>query len=161
MKLAITDANIFIDLFHVGLIEEFFRLELELYTSLEVLFELEDHQHESLLVKKNLTVLTMPNSDYLEELNESLSRRLSLADLSIFHHATDLGAGILTGDSLLRKISQEYGFEVHGILWVLDELLIGNHLSPENAIRKLNALMDYNKRLPPADCKKMIAKWSK
>ena len=160
MKLAITDANIFIDLFHVGLIDELFLLEIELYTSLEVIFELEDHQQESLLTIERLTVLSNSDPNYLEDLEDSLSQRLSLADLSIFHHARDLEAGILTGDSLLKKISKKYGFEVHGILWLFDVMLNMNHLSTENAISKLKALMDFNKHLPISDCQKMISKWS-
>jgi len=53
-------------------------------------------------------------------LEEEISKRLPPANLSVFYHARELDIGILTGDNLLRKISIEMGFEVHGILWVLD-----------------------------------------
>ena len=40
LKVAVTDANIFIDLYDLSLKESFFNLELEIHTTSAVLFEL-------------------------------------------------------------------------------------------------------------------------
>ena len=147
MKLAITDANIFIDLFYLDLVRDFFELDIELFTTLEVINELDDGQQEILIKSSKLIILTSENQDYLSEF-ESLSSRLSIADLSIFHHAREINAGIITGDSLLRRLGLEYGFEVHGILWVMERFVSVETLEKETAIRKQEDLMEFNKRLP-------------
>lgn len=159
MKFAITDANIFIDLFYLDLIDDFFNLEIELYTSIEVIAELEDEQQEILITRSNLTILNTEDTNYLEELEEELSNRLSPADISVFYHARELNIGILTGDNLLRKISKEHGFDVHGILWVLNEITRSSFISCDDAIKKLQELMNYNRRLPEKECERMIKRW--
>ncbi len=161
MKLAVTDANIFIDLFHIDLVQEFFQLEIELYTSLEVVDELDDDQQALLRSSKKLTILEVGEVNFLEELGNSLSSGLSIADTSVFHHARELNSGILTGDNLLRKISEKLGFEVHGIIWLMDEIVKSSLVMNNQAVEKLEELMEYNKRLPTKDCEKMIRKWSK
>ena len=40
VKIAVTDANIFIDLYNLGLINDFFNLEFEIHTTASVLMEL-------------------------------------------------------------------------------------------------------------------------
>lgn len=48
MKLAVTDACIFIDIYELELTSEFFSLEIEIHTSLDVFNELHQHQKELL-----------------------------------------------------------------------------------------------------------------
>ncbi len=83
MKLAVTDANIFIDLFHIGLINELFESEIELYSTTEVIFELKEEQQEKLLTIHKLTIVSTDDLDYLADLENTLSGRLSPADLSV------------------------------------------------------------------------------
>jgi hypothetical protein len=42
MKIAITDANIFIDLMYIELLDELFDIELELHTTINVVDELNE-----------------------------------------------------------------------------------------------------------------------
>jgi hypothetical protein len=48
MKLAVTDACIFIDLIELQLTAHFFKLQIEIHTSLDVFNELFDNQKEIL-----------------------------------------------------------------------------------------------------------------
>lgn len=48
MKLAVTDACIFIDIYELELSSEFFSLKIEIHTSLDVFNELHPHQKELL-----------------------------------------------------------------------------------------------------------------
>lgn len=48
VKIAVTDANIFIDLYNLGLTQSFFSLEFEIHTTSAVLFELYAEQQEIL-----------------------------------------------------------------------------------------------------------------
>ena len=53
------------------------------------------------------------------------ARHPALSANDCFCHVTaDIHAGILlTGDRLLRNVATENGLRVHGVLWVIDELL--------------------------------------
>ena len=144
----------------MDLVDEFFHLKIELFTSLEVINELEDGQQTTLLKRDQLTILKVTEVDFLEEIGKELSPGLSIADTSVFHHAKELQSGILSGDNLLRKISEKLGFEVHGIIWVLDELVSTSIINGKSASEKLEFLMEYNKRLPSKECQKIIKKWS-
>ena len=48
MRIAVTDANIFIDLIKLDLIAHLFTIEVEIFTTSEVLEELHDHQADEL-----------------------------------------------------------------------------------------------------------------
>lgn len=48
IKIAVTDACIFIDLYDLGLVTSFFNLELEIHTTSAVYFELYDEQQQVL-----------------------------------------------------------------------------------------------------------------
>ncbi len=48
IKIAVTDANIFIDLYNLGLTNLFFNLELEIHTTAAVLYELYATQQNAL-----------------------------------------------------------------------------------------------------------------
>jgi predicted nucleic acid-binding protein len=67
---------------------------------------------------------------------------------------------ILTGDNRLRKEAQRQGFEVHGILWVFEQLVNIEVLSPLIASEKLRELMSINFWLPVGECDKLIEKFN-
>lgn len=159
MKLAVTDANIFIDLFHIELVDGFFALEIEVYTTLEVIDELDDDQKVELIHQKRLKILEVDDIHEVERFGKELSSGLSFADLSVFYHANILKTGILTGDSLLRKQAKNLGFDVHGVLWILNKMVDEEIEPAKTAIEKLMTLMSYNKRLPTKECQKLLNGW--
>jgi hypothetical protein len=59
MKVAVTDANIFIDLINLKLVSHFFDLDIEIHSSLEVLDELYPQQQEILIAYKKAKRLTI------------------------------------------------------------------------------------------------------
>lgn len=161
MKIAITDANIFIDLVYAGLLDHLFAIEVEIHTTLNVVDELNESQQKTLskfLKKNRLTV------HVLEELTIPLSisnhKALSQSDKSVFALALQLEAFILTGDSVLRKISGVQKIEVHGILWLFDRFIEKQLITKKKAVQKLDHLRSFNKRLPYEDCEQRIREWS-
>ena len=66
----------------------------------------------------------------------------------------------LPGDNILRKYAESNQIEVHGILWVLDELINEEQISEKIAYLKLTQLMETNSRLPKNECEKRLKKWS-
>ena len=66
MKLAVTDACIFIDLLLLDLVQPFFNLNIEIHTSLDVFYELNDNQRGLLSeyqIQGKLTVHTIHHAD--------------------------------------------------------------------------------------------------
>lgn len=161
MKIAITDANIFIDLIHIELQDELFASGLEIHTTISVFDELNNSQQEVLskhIEQKQLRVHSNEPTNIPKEIQEN--RSLSPSDKSVFSLAIELSAFILTGDGLLRKVSVAQTIEVHGIIWLLDRFLDLKLITKKKALSQLKQLMVYNKRLPTADCERRISEWS-
>jgi rRNA maturation endonuclease Nob1 len=161
MKIAITDANIFIDLIHIELQDELFASGLDIHTTISVFDELNNNQQELLskhIEKKQLRVHSNEPTNIPKEIQEN--RSLSPSDKSVFSLAIELSAFILTGDGLLRKVSVAQTIEVHGIIWLLDRFLDFKLITKKKALFQLKQLMVYNKRLPIADCERRISEWS-
>ena len=165
MAIAVNDANIFIDLLEVDLIDMLFKLELNLHTTNLVLNELDATQQAVLkkyINKKQLTVKVLNEADLLElKRLELASGKLSAQDVSVYAYAKEIGAMILTSDRRLRNEAQSKGFEVHGILWLFEQLMDEKLVKPKRAIDKLTELMQINTWLPKDECKKRIEQWTK
>jgi len=165
MAIAVNDANIFIDLFEIDLIDTFFKLNLDLHTTNLVMNELDFEQKlalEKQVACKKLTVKKLDERE-LEYLmaREISSNKLSKQDVSVYAYAKDLKATILTSDNRLRKEAKEKGFEVHGILWVFETMISEKLIKPKKAIDKLIELMKINTWLPMDECHNRIDKWNK
>ncbi len=161
MKIAITDANIFIDLMYVELLGELFDIDVEIHTTLHVVDELNEGQQKKLLrfTKKNgLTI--HPQEEFNVPDHIKKSKKLSYSDKSVFSLALQLDAFILTGDGVIRRVSGIQKIEVHGILWLLDRFLEKKLITKKKATLQLKHLRGYNKRLPPDECDKRISDWS-
>ncbi len=165
MAIAVNDANIFIDLLEVNLIDTFFELKLDLHTTNLVLNELDYEQQQIIkkyITKKRLTIKILSDAELSElKAKEITSSKLSKQDVSVYAYAKELGAIILTSDRRLRIEAKNKGFEVHGILWVFETMMAEKLIKPKKAIEKLTELMKINTWLPMDECHKRIEKWSK
>lgn len=162
MKLVITDANIFMHLIDSGLQEEFFRLHLEILTTEEVFLEIGDErQILEPFVGNGLTVISS-DEDQLESIQTSpFSKGLSFPDRVVLFHAIQRRCTVLTGEKLMTNECKRHGLDVHGILWVLDQLEsegICDHLTLKAKLQDLMNLPDF--RVPKAECSDRLNKWS-
>ncbi len=160
--LTITDANIFIDLFELDLLHLLFQLNLAIHTTKEVLLECDSKQRKKLelfIEEGLLTLHILSDSDW--EMMETLefNRGLSTSDKGILFLAVEQNAMVLTGDNLIRKWCLRNQLEVHGILWVIDQLREFNLLTIIDAIEKLEYLMKINLWLPTKACEELLKKW--
>ena len=70
-------------------------------------------------------------------------KRLTLNDCFALALAQDIDDSILlTGDSALRTVAERNGIEVHGVLWVTDELESHGIVSPHKLYDALRLLHD-------------------
>lgn len=166
-KIVVNDTNVFIDLYEVGLLEEFFTLPWEVHTTDFVMLELQrEGQHETVAKYKDGKRLVVPVLEaeemleigYLYQQNQNRTN-LSLTDCSVLFYAMINNYILLTGDRKLRKASVFDGVEVHGVIYVFDQLVELDIISRQVAVDKLQKLYNLNPRLPKEEIDKRINKW--
>ncbi len=163
-KVAVNDANILIDFFEIALLDELFQLDLEMHTTDLVVAEITDAAQEKAIRKLinsgKLAVQNLGAAQLAAAVGKQSARpRLSLEDCSVWQLSEKLGAILLTGDGVLRKTAREAGIEVHGSLWLLDELFRAALLDQPTACVKLRELMLANRRLPEKACQDRLKRW--
>ena len=166
-KIVVNDTNVFIDLYEVGLLDEFFSLPWEVHTTDFVMLELlREGQHDTVArykAEKRLIVPVFEAKEMLEIGNlfqQSLNKtNLSLTDCSVWYYAKVNNYILLTGDRKLRTTSAYEGVEVHGVIYVFDRLIELNVISRQVAVKKLQQLYSINSRLPKEEIEKRINLW--
>lgn len=158
-RIYVSDTNIWIDFGRAGLLDALFALPFTFVSTDFVVSEL-GHPDPDGLVQRGLVV---------QDLNEAEVQSLfglmtehgnsSLADVSCYLVAKTQGRPLLTGDGRLRKQALKDGLQVHGALWLLDELVSHAVIKPAGAAAALQAMMDQGARLPAHECSQRITKW--
>ena len=147
LKIAITDACIFIDLFELGLVNEFFQLELDIHTTSFVFFELYSEQQQILKAYQSVERLFIHNlkeDDFLKIQSEQYPKSLSETDKTVLHIANKLNACVLSSDKTVRNYAKNKEIEYHGMIWIFDKLLDANIISSKHAALKLEELVATN-----------------
>lgn len=99
------------------------------------------------------------NIEYVYSLRGTFPRP-SLYDLFCLAIAKRENILLITGDKFLRQAAESEGVMVHGILWLLDELVQSRNFSPHEALTSLNDTLSAGSRLPIAEIHKRIRLWS-
>jgi len=165
MIIVITDACFLIDLIDINLFEEFLGLGYQIHITSSVFAELEGDEYlkpVSKCIKQKkvfLYNLTATDQTALEKLMGKLSSRLSEPDCSCLYLAKEINATILTCEKLLTKAAKNLNLDVHGSLWILDQLLDSSNITKRIAFVKLMDLMLINPRLPEKECEKRLKRW--
>ena len=156
----VTDTNIWIDLENGGILVEVFRLPFRFlipdfaipelirprWETLEAL-GLEAHE----LVAEQLIELVQLRQTH---------RNLSIIDLAALLLARMLDATLLTGDWRLIELANANSLSVHGVLWLLDEMVHFQALTPGHAATALRRMLDQGARLPAEECRSRLSNWS-
>lgn len=159
MRLVVTDTSVFIDLMDVGALAHFFALGFEVHTTLFVVDELNAEQSTQLLPFIGSRALVVDHFDGATiSIVEALETRtgLSFTDRSIIHLALLLKATLLSGDGGIRKECAARRMQLHGSIWVVEQLWMRGLLAPVPAITCLEYLRTHNPRLPVADIEALI-----
>lgn len=163
MKVAVTDANIFIDIIQLEFTEFLFSIDLEIHTTHIVLNELNPIQKLALgpyISSGKLVVIQYNSKQFIDLANFDLPKGLSIQDKSILVVAKNSFSLVLSGDIKLRNCCKNLGLHVHGILWLFDQFLQHEKICHSIAIEKMQTLLDFNKWLPFTDCQARIDLWS-
>jgi predicted nucleic acid-binding protein len=126
-RIVINDTSCLLDLHKVGLLLPMLQLPYEFQVALPVreneLLTISEEVWAQLEQAGLLSVDLAP-----ENVSDAMQLRaahapLSAEDCMSLALARAIGDAILlTGDMALRRISQQYAVEIHGVLWVVDEL---------------------------------------
>lgn len=163
MRIAITDANIFIDLSKLQLLQHLFGINLEIITTREVYNELHEWQQELLNAYQQTGKLQIHSftTEEWEEVKElAPQRNLTQQDITVAYLAHKKEAIVLSGDNPLRKYCEKQHLEVRGILWIFDQFLEHQLINHTHALECLNKLMSFNARLPHAECEHRRKEWT-
>jgi len=159
MQLAITDANIFIDLYELDLLESFFQLPYDLHTTVFVLDELETECRQSLTDRISVLNISSEEKAELDKLNWNSG--FTFTDKSILFLAKKENMLVLSGEKKMMKWCKTNNIPSHGILFILEEFIRAGLFDSSYMANKLNELMDFNQWLPTEICISLIEKWSK
>jgi predicted nucleic acid-binding protein len=143
VKVSISDACIFLDLFDLELIDSFFSLDLEIHSSSEVVDELFDHQKDRLKQYQNQTKIlihSLDKEDWDAIYRKRYPNTICYNDKIALYLSDKLDCLLLSSDKVVRQIAKKKSIEYHGILWVFDQLIENQKISKTDAITKLGKL---------------------
>lgn len=166
MEIVVNDTNIFIDLYSVGMLEQFFDLSIKVHTVDFIVNEITDNDQIKAIRKYiyngKLYVQSFDAKELLEvlELHNNAGGNVSIPDCAVWYYAKKHNYTLLTGDGQLRKKAIESIVDVKGIIFVFDRLVEERIISSTYAATKLRELLKQNLRLPKTIIKERIEKWS-
>jgi hypothetical protein len=164
MKVAVKDACVLMDLANGGLLELWFQLGIETFTTDLVLRQItqpaQRREVEAFVTSGCLKVVSLSGAEMAILASELQALRIGLEDKTVLYLALlKEDAILLTGDRRLRLEGLRRAIEVRGVLWVLDELVSKQLLPPKLAAAKLKKMLELGAYLPPAECEQRLTRW--
>lgn len=164
----VSDTIVFIDLHYVSLLDAFFPLPWEVHTPDFVIDEIKNSDQRTAIMEfantDMLTIDTQSAEDFMQLASLVNSQNgvsnLSVTDCAVWMLAEKLQCPLLTGDAKLRSKAHACSIEVHGVLYVFDQLVDYEIIKPEMAAQRLKRLFNKNQRLPETEIQKRVEKWS-
>ena len=165
MRIVVSDSSCLIDLRKVSLLDALLRLPCEFLIP-NTLFEDEllkfTTSQKKALLRGGLQAIDLPGERVLRA--QAIMRqapRLSVHDGFAFalaeHHP---GCILLTGDRELRILAAQHKIEVHGVLWVIDELHRNGVVKAKALLTALKAFSsDPTVRLPKREVSASIRRF--
>jgi predicted nucleic acid-binding protein len=165
MKVAVKDANVFIDMELMGLFDLWASLGYETLTTTMIVFELEAGEHSEALAYIGTDLITViePKATEVGMLRNALGHSVSTQDASVLFIAIQNNALLLTGDRRLRMNAELLDVECHGSIWILDQLVRMEKIEGQVAAAKLIGLLafdgDQARHLPKKIARTYIERW--
>jgi predicted nucleic acid-binding protein len=156
----IVDANVIFDAGKGGILHEMFQLPFIFITSDFIAHrELIDppfaELHKLGLHKQELTGTQIRQMYQIR----STHKELSIHDISVFLLARDQGLILLSGEKSLRKFAESAGITVHGMLWLMDQLIEKNIITRKKATLAVRRMLAHGRFLPKEECDQRFEEW--
>ncbi|GAJ29055.1 PIN domain-containing protein [Acidomonas methanolica] len=162
MTILVSDTSVLIDLERAALLEAMFLLPFEftvpdLLYARELAGELGDRLIELGLRIEELTPVELRRATAVNRQHS----RLSVPDTFAFAIAESRGWGLLTGDGTLRELAVAEQVDMHGVLWIFDQLADGNHVGFDRLHGGLSSLFAHPRcRLPANEVRRRLARFA-
>lgn len=154
MNVVVTDANVLIFLSRLDLMGSFAGMDFEIHTTDFIVDEYykgrkKDKELKNIdgYIKSGRLTIHEYGYDELMEIYKQ-KKGLSPSDCSVFKLSSDLDAVLLTGDKTLKLFAEKSAIEVHGIIWLIDEMLEHGVIGKIEYRKKLAELKGLSRRLP-------------
>jgi len=160
----IVDACVFIDMRAAGLLTQMTELSgklgQDLATTDLVADELNENPDETELSRLGFEIVGF-SAGRLDELVcfRSQYSGLSLSDASAFLLALERESMLVTNEGPLRNRAARSGVQVHGTLWLLQQMVRQNVVSPRKAATALKTMLAAGSRFPNNGCAKLLTAW--
>jgi len=161
--LLISDANIIIDMAVGGLLEPMFALDYEFATP-DLLYHAELQDQHAYLPEMGLQIRELDGASVqqLLQLNQQyMTTGVSSYDLSALTLAIQEQAPLLTGDRMLVQVCIEQNVEVHGTLWITEQILVSGIKTTDEISVAYQSMKDDGSRLPWDETKKQLQRHRK
>lgn len=161
MPILVSDTSILIDLERADLLEEMFLLPYEfavpdLLFARELFGELGNRLIQLGLRIEELTPVEVLRATIVNRQHV----QLSTPDTFAFAIAESRGWGLLTGDGTLRKLATAEQLDMHGVLWVFDQLADGAHVDVDRLHGGLSTLAAHPRcRLPAKEVQERLVRF--
>jgi len=157
----VSDTSVLIDLERGDLLEDLFRLPFE-FAVPDLLFvrELAGDLGDRLIALGLRVEVLSP-----VELSRATTIRRQRANLSTpdtfaFAIAESRKWTLLTGDGGLRELAASVGLEMHGVLWIFDQLANGNHIGFDRLHAGLTVISTHPRcRLPATEIRRRLTRF--
>jgi hypothetical protein len=154
------DANILFDFVAGDIFDQLFLLPFDFHTSDIVAYEIAGSYSEKQLASLGLRILALDDIETREILIMQEDHiGLSIEDVSVLFLSRKHRTMILSNDGLLRELADTSQIEYHGTLWLLEELIKGEILTPQEAASALIFMLAKKRWLPRPECEALIKKW--
>jgi predicted nucleic acid-binding protein len=146
--LVISDANVLIDIEIGALTSYIFNLPFEVAVP-DVLYEQELSARHSHLLNLGLKIKEV-KGEYIQKVVElSLCHRnVSRMDLVALALAMQENCTLLTGDKNLRSVAKSQNVEIHGTVWLVEQILNKKLIQPIDAEKAYRQMRESGSRLP-------------
>jgi predicted nucleic acid-binding protein len=159
--LVISDANVLIDMEAGGLLRPMFRLEYR-FAVPDVLFEMELREHHPGLARLGLRRMELSGESvrYVETLaSDARAKGVARYDLFALALSRQENCLLLTGDTLMRTLAEDEGREVHGTLWLVEQMVTAGVIRPNRARHAYDAMRKTGRRLPWDDVEDQLRRF--
>lgn len=133
-----------------GLLRPMFRLDYR-FAVPDVLFEVELRQHHPGLTRLGLRRMELSGESvrYIETLaSDARAKGVGRYDLFALALSRQENCLLLTGDVLMRKLAEDEGRDVHGTLWLVEQIVNVGLIKSKRARQAYNAMRKAGRRLP-------------
>ena len=157
--LIISDASVLIDIECAELTSAMFSLSYQ-FAVPDTLFVEELEEQHSHLLQCGLISKTMSGALVAEAYNlYQKYRKPSLNDTLALTLAKHLGCQLLTGDKALRDAAKELNVEVHGTIWLVEQMLQGKKITVEIARVAFQKMKYSGSRLSWFEVENLLVRW--